>query len=845
MSDQWVLAYDELDEEREGLREALCTLGNGIFATRGCAEEQGRDDTHYPGHYVAGGYNELASEVAGRTVVNEDLVNFPNWLWLSFRAVGARWLDLWQMEVLDFEQRLDMRTGVLERSLRVRDGDGRVTALETRRLVHMEHHHLAAIQWKLRPENWSGHLEIESGLDGSVTNENVERYRQLEGKHLDVIDRGPIAPEGIHLKVRTKSSDIEMAQGARTRVFGIDRGRLRRFIDTDDPERICEHLKMKVEQGREITVEKTVAQFTSRDRGIGNHSKKARIAVDDAPDFDVLLDSHMAAWKRLWHRCDVEVEVHDNIEGPDHDQLILRLHIFHLLQTASPNTAGRDVGIPARGLHGEAYRGHIFWDELFILPFYALRLPSVARSTILYRYYRLDAARNIARQAGCEGACFPWQSGADGREVTQELHLNPMSGDWDPDYSNLQRHINSAIVYNIWNYYQATGDRAFIEEYGAEIVLEIAHFWSSLADYDADSERYEICGVMGPDEYHEKYPDADTGGLDNNVYTNITAVWCLLRALDLLDVMADRRAAELLDKLAIDDATLERWDHISRRMKVVFHDGVMSQFEGYSELDEFDWQAYTEQYGNIERLDRILKAEDDSPDHYKVSKQADVTMLFFLFRSEEIQSLMQRLGYEFGEEDMRRNVAYYRARTSHGSTLSRVVYTSAVHRHNCEEGAKLFLQALESDLCDIQGGTTQEGIHLGAMADTVDIVKRHYAGLQLTPGGLAFFPHLPKRMKSIAFRVQHHGRWYAVKLDETQLEVELDAVEDQPVTIQVEDETHQIEPGTSVCIDIEHPTQSHAIELGDDETGDMAPPLDIDGSKQRPRSAESHHSRGQ
>ena len=824
-NERWILRYEGLNPEKEGLREALCTLGNGVFATRGAAEECGADDVHYPGNYLAGGYNELPSEVAGRTVDNEDLVNFPNWLWLSVRVEGGRWLHLEKMEVEDYVQELDLRAGELRRSFRVVLDEGRAVTVESRRLVHMGRPHLGAIQWRVVPQGWSGRLEVVSGLDGSVTNDNVARYRQLESKHLDVIERGTVAPEGIYLKVRTNQSDIELAQSARTRIDGVDAVGVRRWIDDSEREKIAEHFSVPVEDGEPLVVEKVVAQYSSRDLGIGDFAKSARIAVDDAPGFEELAQSQQAAWKLLWRRCDVEVEVADDQEGPIHDQLVLRLHLFHLLQTASHNTVGRDVGIPARGLHGEAYRGHIFWDELFILPFYTLRLPSVTRSAILYRYYRLDAARKLAAQAGHRGAAFPWQSGSDGREATQQLHLNPRSGQWDPDHSHLQRHINAAIVYNVWRYWEATGDRAFLEEFGAEIVLEIAKFWSSLAHYDQDRGRFEIHGVMGPDEYHEKYPGASRGGLKNNVYTNITAVWCLLRALDVLEAIHDGRARELRELLEIDDGDLQRWEAITREMIVVFHDGVMSQFEGYDELQEFDWAGYVERYGDIERLDRILKAEGDSPDRYKVSKQADMTMLLYLFRHEEVIELLGRLGYEVDDEDLRRNVDYYRDRTSHGSTLSRVVYTSVIHRFNCEAGSKIFLATLESDLCDVQGGTTEEGVHLGAMAGSVDIVKRHYAGLHYDLEGLRFEPHMPRRMVRIAFRVLHRRRWYAVELTHDTLRVSVDRAEERAVLVEVQKEEFVIEPGQTLEVAIEHPPERGEGLKEKSESAGMAPPI--------------------
>ncbi|MFU8803845.1 MAG: glycoside hydrolase family 65 protein [Bradymonadaceae bacterium] len=795
MSDHWKLVYEGLDKNNEALREALCTLGNGVFCTRGAAEEQFAGAVHYPGTYVAGGYNELESEVADRRVINEDLVNFPNWLWLTFRLVDGDWLDLWEMEVLDYRQELDLRKGVLSRSFRVRDEKNRITGLTSRRLVHLEKPHLAALEWRLVPENWSGDLLIKSGLDGSVTNANVDRYRQLKSKHLEVVDSGAVAPHGIFLKSRTSNSDIEVAQAARTRCFKERKGRVLRRILMEHPERIAEEIDVKLGEGEELRVEKVVSLYTSRDPGIGECGKAARQALDGAPDFDELLESHSRAWETLWQRCDVEVGLTEEVPRPVHDQLVLRLHIFHALQTASPNTVGRDVGIPARGLHGEAYRGHIFWDEVFILPFFIQRLPSIARTAILYRYHRLDAARQIARQAGGEGACFPWQSASDGCEVTQELHLNPMSGKWDSDYSHLQRHVNSAIVYNLWKYFEATGDRPFMEEFGAEIVLEIARFWSSMATFNEASGRFEIQGVMGPDEYHEKYPDAEAGGLKNNTYTNLTAVWCLLRALDVLDLVSRQRRSELMEMLDIGEADLKRWEALTRKMTLVFHDGVLSQFEGYDELEELDWEGYAERYGDIHRLDRILKAEGTSPDRFKVSKQADVTMLLYLFTAAELQALFSRLGYPFDDADMKRNVDYYRPRTSHGSTLSKIVFTSAVHREDSEEGSRLFLAALESDLYDVQGGTTSEGIHLGAMVGTVDIVMRYYAGLELRRDGVCFSPSMPRRIESLRFRFQHQRRWYDVDLSRDRLCIGVDDADASTVHISVHGETFAIEAG--------------------------------------------------
>jgi trehalose/maltose hydrolase-like predicted phosphorylase len=315
--------------------------------------------------------------------------------------------------------------------------------------------------------------------------------------------------------------------------------------------------------------------------------------------------------------------------GDANAQMVLRLHIFHLLQTASFHTIDLDTGIPARGFHGEGYRGHIFWDELFIFPFLNMRIPELTRELIMYRYRRLGEARHIAEQAGCKGACFPWQSGSNGREETSELLLNPRSGKWNPDNSFLQRHINAAIAYNIWQYYQATHDKEFMSFYGARMILEIALFWSSLATYREETGRYELKGVVGPDEYHTQYPGNELIGLCNNAYTNVMASWVLQKVPDVLAILTEDRRIELLQSLDINKHELDRWKEICSKMYVPFHKGnIISQFEGYEELKDLDWEKYTSKYGNYMRLDYILDAEGDSVENYKASKQADVLMLF-------------------------------------------------------------------------------------------------------------------------------------------------------------------------------------------------------------------------
>lgn len=349
---------------------------------------------------------------------------------------------------------------------------------------------------------------------------------------------------------------------------------------------------------------------------------------------------------------------------------------------------------------------------------------------------------------------YPWQSGSDGREETQTLHLNPKSGRWLPDNSHLQRHINVAIAYNVWHYYQVTGDLNFLSFYGAEMLIEIARFWASIARYNRTLDRYEIRHVMGPDEFHDAYPDTAEAGIDNNAYTNTMAVWTLCRALDAIELVPPDRREALRDNLGLRPEELERWKDISHKMRVVFHgDGIISQFEGYDRLQEFDWEGYRKRYGNIQRLDRILEAEGDTPNRYKLSKQADVLMLFYLLSADELREIFHRLGYTFKYETIPRSIDYYLKHTSHGSTLSRVVHAWVLARSKRELSWHLFKEALESDVSDIQGGTTAEGIHLGAMAGTIDLIQRCYTGIETRQDRLQLNPYLPNDLKEIRFDI--------------------------------------------------------------------------------------------
>jgi trehalose 6-phosphate phosphatase len=792
----WALVYDGFDPEQEKRRETLCTVGNGYFATRGSAPESVADAVHYPGTYTAGLYNALSDTVGGREVVNESVVNLPDWLATRLRfepgpSHDGSWFDPGAVELTRYRQQLDLRRGVLVRDVAFRDSAGRSTRVVQSRFAHMEYSHVGALQTTVLAENWSGSLTVRSVLDGSTANAGVERYRDLSGRHLRV-ERAEVLGEGTALvETETVRSRVRVAQAVRTRAVGDGQAACV-YVPVADEACVGHDLIVPLSPGRPVTVEKVATLFTGRDHAISSPSAAAIGWLSRLSGFDALLDRHVQAWGRLWQRCRVDL-------GDDEAAAVLRLHVFHLLQTVSPNTADLDAGVPARGLHGEAYRGHVFWDELFVLPTLSTRLPHVARSLLGYRYRRLEAARWAARDEGLRGAMYPWQSGADGGETSQQVHLNPASGRWLPDATHLQRHVGLAVAHNIWQYYQATGDREFLLQRGAEMFLEIARFWGSLAQYDHALDRYRVRGVVGPDEFHTRYPDAESPGIDDNAYTNVMAAWVLERAKALLGLLPKADRAELSESLGLAAAEAERWEHIAQRLFVPFHaDGVISQFAGYEELAELDWDGLRARHPDIRRLDRILESEGDDVNRYKASKQADVLMLFHLLPADELHGLMRRLGYSWDPASIPRTVEYYLARTSHGSTLSAVVHASVLARTSRDDALRFFVEALRSDVADVQGGSTAEGVHLAAMASSLDVLQRCFAGVEARGDVLHLNPYWPEELGELEFAMRYREHALTVGIGGGRVRVSAGLGRHAPIRVRCRDEPAVLAPGGQV-----------------------------------------------
>jgi trehalose/maltose hydrolase-like predicted phosphorylase len=792
LGDEWYLQYRGFEPSEEGLREALCTLSNGYFGTRGAANEASDSRVCYPGTYIAGVYNKLGTKIAGKMIYNEDLVNCPNWLPVDFRLKGGDWVSLEGTEILSHNQCLDLYRGILSRETLYSDNRGIKVKVSTERFAHMRYPHIGALSYTIEPQDYEGPLYIRSILDGNVRNNGVARYSNLRSQHLKSERTGSTSDGDIYLSVRTSQSDIRIAQASGITVLRDGKKITPEEVKTGKKVRTVFHkIKINAKKGCSYRLDKVVAMYTSRDEGVSDPLREARKAVAKAPRYNVLRRRHISEWKKIWE------EKGFRIRGRGPVQKILNFHAFHLLQTATEHNRHIDAALPARGLHGESYRGHIFWDEMFVMPLYDYQNPVVSRALLLYRYERIDQARKYAAENGYRGAMFPWQSGATGEEETQVLHLNPMSGKWGPDYSRNQRHISFAIAYNIWKFWQRTGDRKFMKDVGYEMFLSIASFCSSLCEYSDETGRYHTHGLMGPDEFHEKMPLAEEAGYTDNAYSNIFIVWILERADLLARQLPASRKRTLMQRCGIGEEAPERWADITRKMNLIINDDdIIAQFDGYFDLKELNWEHYKKKYGNIHRMDRILKAEGRSPNSFKVAKQADVLMMFYVFAPDEIAAIFDRLGYRFRRSLIRKNYDYYIERTSHGSTLSKVVHCYLAHiMGRKKESWKWYLDVLDSDIHDVQGGTTPEGIHTGVMGGSIDILMRGFAGIESRRGSLRIAPDLPAAVKEIAFRFSYRGAELEISVGKGHFTLEMLKSPGEELSVYVYDRKYKLEPG--------------------------------------------------
>lgn len=742
--------YGQYRDKRNYGQESMLTIGNGFFGLRGAYVEAKADQDNYPGMYVAGMYNQNTTNINGRNVVNEDLVNLPNAQYLSFGVDNDNRFKIRRSDIRDSYRSLNLKTGELTTSLIINLPTGHQLMINATKIADMKHWHRFAIRYQVTPLNFTGNLQIYSEIDGNVTNNNVKRYQDFDQHHIDITSLGA-ASDHASLNGQTKNSNISFSIASR--LTSPDTDTVKNTVASNSPTSITQTLNIKVVPNQTYTFYKTVSIFTSLE---SEDVPLEQLSLNDLTksSFKDTKRNNQEFFSKIWHDTDVQ------INGDLTSQKLSRVNIFHLIVTAAALASGKlDASVGARGLHGEAYRGHVFWDEMFVMPFYTTHYPRLARQLLLYRFRRLGTARKYAKSEGYNGAMYPWQSASTGDEQSQFVHLNPLTQNWDPDNSRRQRHVSLSIAYDIWLYDHLTGDHSFMNQYGLEMLLSIGQFWISIAKKDDNDDRYSIKGVMGPDEFHEEYPNSDEQGLTNNAYTNLMVAWLFATIKQITDRTDSKTLQEILQKINFTDTNYQQMVEIAHHLKLdINENGIIGQFEDYFDLPTLDFDAYRKKYGDISRLDRILKSEGKTPDAYQVAKQADALMIYYNLNSNTVDDLLKQMGYQLPSNYLTHNLEFYLDRTTHGSTLSRVVYAGLTKlAGNMDQSWKLFRQALFSDYYDIQGGTTAEGIHLGVMGATLELETRFYGGVSMLGEQIVVQPQLPKQWNQLEFNQQYQG----------------------------------------------------------------------------------------
>lgn len=779
-------AYDPDDERR---REALLALGNGLLSCRASAPEaaalhSANGGNHYAGLYRAGWYDDAPREVNGTAVQMAALVNLPDPFGLSFALDDGDWYSLDGVELRGYRQCLTLDSGLLERELDF-IMDGHEVQLHETRFVSMVSPQLAVLRWALRVPRGVTHVRLRATLDGGVRNAAIRRNSAYEGQRLGAQDIQHDEQGRAALSARVHNDHRRLAMAVSIRTSEPDLRWHGQLIE----QRLIQQAECRVPAGGRLVIEKRVLVQVDDERPADDGQARERL-LQQLPnaDYDSLQQAHNEAWTGLWQRMPIES---DDAQL----QLSLRFHACHLLQTVSPHSVGKDLGFPPRGW-AEGYYGQVFWDELFAFPFLVTHFPELARNLVDYRHRRLDTARERARRAGLRGAMFPWRSADSGEEETPPWQFNPMSGRWMPDHTYLQRHIGSAVAFDAWQLYLATGDEALLAGPAGELIIEVARFWASLARFDASRQRYLICGVIGPDEYHDGYPGAAQPGLDDNAYTNLMAVWTLCRARQVLELLPNDKADALRNRLQLEADEVEGWEQISRRIYLPFvEDDVLSQFEGFEKLEPppQEWL-----HGDRPRLDWMLEARYDSCDRYQLTKQADVLMAHHLLPQDHYQALFEWLGYRHDEGAQHRTIAYHLARLTHESSLSNVSCAGALAEVDSEASWSYFQQTLDIDLRTPGDEGTQQGVHLGAMSGSLDVLQRRYLGVRPELDGLHVFPMPPAGLRQVSLSLVYRQARLHLQLDDGQLTVTADSANDRSVTVHHAAGREQLEPGQSL-----------------------------------------------
>ena len=722
----WIVAEDSFQPDHPGKCESIMCLGNGYMGIRSATEENYLGNTRDT--FVAGTFNKFGDEVT-------ELPNVADVIAMPIRVNGEL-LDLSKGTVEGYLRTLNLKTGLLKRSFVWASPAGTKLKFLFKRIVSMKDLHLIAQEMSVTALEGDVKFHLESGINGQVSNTGSQHFVEGEKRFFDKKHQQSV--------MKTSESGIDFVVNT-THTFNLDGEEY-----TPDGLICIERRKIFVKYdgvipaGKTLTVAKTSNIYTSRDKEMeGKNLDELRefslnaLKAAAAVPFSTHAEESAAVWmKKIWEPKDIQVE-----SANDFDQLALRFAIYHL--TVMTPVHDNRMNIGAKGLSGEGYKGHTFWDtEVFMLPHFILADPAGARSLIEYRYNCIGGARRKAAENGYEGAMYPWESAwiEDGEVTPLWGAADIVTGKATKIWTGIiEQHITSDVAYGAYYYYTVTGDQEFMDRYGYELILDTAKFWQSRLEYNAELDRYEIRDVIGPDEYKEH--------VDNNAYTNYMAHWNIRKAMEYARMLkAEKPEIYARINAVIDiDGTYPKWEEKVDKIYLPRENEnhIIPQDDTYLTLANMDLSKYkaSDVVGTIYNDYNM-----EQIDHMQVSKQADVLVLFYL-----LEDL-------FPAEVKKANFYYYEERCLHDSSLSLSTHSIlASDLHEREKAYELFERACRIDLGPVMT-TSDAGIHAASFGGIWQCAVNGFAGVRVVGGKLRIQPNLPDAWKSMKAKIFWQGQ---------------------------------------------------------------------------------------
>ncbi len=706
--DPWVIEEKGFHPGRSEVSESIFALANEFMGVRASFEE-GFSGESVQGSYFNGiyecGEHHYATKFKGFAERWTYMVNSVDWLYTRLSLDGEA-LDLGQVKFSDFNRKVDMRRGVVERSFIWETPSGKRLKLVFERLLSMKHPHLGMQRIAFEALNFSGDVALVLGSDFGVT------YHLRETQPWSVVKRdcesaatmamGRVASSGhrVYCAFLLKGDQVAGAEA-----FTEDRVNARK-------------LTLSLAEGKALSIERLAVLHSEKDASLDDATVWSagleRFGKYKEMDWAQAVQEQEAYWQDVWSHVDVV------IEGDDENQQGFRYCIFHLLQTYHGANPRFNVG--AKGLTGEHYWGVTWWDtETYCLPFYLFNNREAARNLISYRHRTLPGAMGRAQQLQQNGARYPMCT-IDGEEVCDV---------WQ--HGDLEIHVSAAVAYGVWKYVHLSGDKEFMRTQGLEILIQVARFYASRGSWGARSGKFGYWGVMGPDEMHTM--------VNNNAYTNFMAKksfdWAL-RYLEEVKAEAPDAYQAVIEKTQLTPDEPSQWQKCSANMESMLdkETGIYEQHEGFFNLPHIEYNEIPD-----EQFPVLKKWPYIDLFRYDLIKQPDVLLFFFLF------------GSEFSDDELRANMAYYEPRCSHESSLSPAIHSILAARLGQMDKAYEYARyASRLDLDDYNNNTS-EGLHVTSMSGAWMNLVYGFGGMRTDGSKLAFFPRLPAEWTAFSFQI--------------------------------------------------------------------------------------------